>query len=116
MIKIENHLGNITLSEEYLAALIGQTASSCFGVSGMNSIGPKQNILSVLKKEKTLDQGVLLRYVKNKLYIHLHITVTYGTNISAIVKSICNKVRYTVEEETGLSVQKVSVYVDGMKS
>ena len=37
-------------------------------------------------------------------------------NISAIAKSIVNKVRYTVEEATGLRVRKVNVFVDGMKS
>ncbi len=42
--------------------------------------------------------------------------MTYGVNIAAIVKSIVNKVRYTVEEATGLEVEKVDVFVDGMKS
>ena len=46
----------------------------------------------------------------------LHISVIYGMNISAIAKSIVNKVRYTVEEVTGLQVKKVNVFVDGMKS
>lgn len=46
----------------------------------------------------------------------LHISVIYGMNISAIAKSIVNKVRYTVEEATGLDVKKVNVFVDGMKS
>lgn len=82
----------------------------------MNSSGAKQNFLSILKRDNTIDKGVLIKLVKNKLLINLHITVTYGTNISAIVKSISNKVRYTVEEETGIQVLKVNVYIDGMKS
>ena len=36
-------------------------------------------------------------------------------NISAIAQSIVNKVRYTIEEATGLTVKKVNVYVDEMK-
>ena len=50
------------------------------------------------------------------LNVDLHIIVTYGLNISAIVKSIVNKVRYTVEDATGLEVHKVNVFVDAMKS
>ena len=34
----------------------------------------------------------------------------------AIVKSIVNKVRYTIEDATGLAVAKVNVFVDGMKT
>ena len=52
----------------------------------------------------------------HSLAIDLHIVVTYGVNIAAIVKSIVNKVRYTVEEATGIQVRKVNVFVDGMKS
>ncbi len=57
-----------------------------------------------------------MRSENDKLIVDLHISVIYGMNISAIAKSIVNKVRYTVEEATGLDVKKVNVYVDGMKT
>ena len=38
----------------------------------------------------------------------------YGLNISAISNSIVHKVKYTVEEATGISVAKVLVHVDRM--
>ena len=44
----------------------------------------------------------------------MHIAVSYGVNINAIVDSIVNKVRYTVEEATELRVSKVNVYVDAL--
>ena len=50
------------------------------------------------------------------MVIDLHIYVTYGINVSAIVDSIVNKVRYVVESETGIEVKKINVYVDGMES
>ena len=51
-----------------------------------------------------------------KLVIDLHILVAYGTNISAIVKSITHKVRFTVEEKTGFQVARVNVFIDGMRT
>ena len=50
------------------------------------------------------------------LFIELHIIITYGLNISAICQSITNKVKYTVEQATGLDVAKIKVFVDGMKA
>ena len=35
MIKTENHMGTIEITETYFANLIGNTVSSCFGVVGM---------------------------------------------------------------------------------
>lgn len=116
MLTIENHLGTIDISYDYLATLIGHTATSCFGVVGMNSSGAKQNFLSFLRIGNRPDKGVSIRSVKNKLYIDLHITVMFGTNISAVVRSIINKVRYTIEEETGFQIAKINVFVDGINS
>lgn len=39
MLKLENHLGVIEISEEYFANLIGHAVSECFGVAGMVSSG-----------------------------------------------------------------------------
>ncbi|MGN0660750.1 MAG: Asp23/Gls24 family envelope stress response protein [Oscillospiraceae bacterium] len=117
MVKIENHLGCIDISQTYFTTLIGYTVTSCFGVVAMNVNGAKQSAKSfLLRKSNFIDKGVSVRCNKGKLYIDLHITVMYGVNIAAIVKSIVNKVRFTVQEETGLVVEKVNVYVDGMRA
>ena len=63
------------------------------------------------------NKGVLLRTDKDGgLIIDLHIKVTYGTNISAAVKSITHKVSFAVEEAAGIDVHKVNVYVDDMNA
>lgn len=116
MIKVENHLGTIDISNSYLTTLIGHTVTSCFGVVQMNPYGAKQGILSVIKKHNDINKGVIIKQSRNKIVIDLHITVSYGVNISAIVDSIVKKVRYTVEQETDIDVSKVNVFVDGMKS
>lgn len=59
-------------------------------------------------------QGVYVKSVDGQLQIELHISVSYGVNITAIVDSIINKVRYTVEEATDLKVNTVNVYVDAL--
>ena len=116
MIRIENHLGTIEISQEYFSYLVGQAASSCYGVAGMVKRGPKQGLRSVFSRRSYADEGIRVRSEGDKLVVDLHISVIYGMNISAIAKSIVNKVRYTVEEATGLDVKKVNVYIDGMKS
>lgn len=116
LIKVENHLGSIDISNEYLTTLIGQTVTSCFGVVQMNAYGAKQGIRFFLKKSNPIDKGVIIRQNKDKIIIDLHITVLYGVNISAVVDSIVNKVRYAVSEATELTVLKVNVFIDGMKS
>ncbi len=115
MIKIENPLGTIEITEEYFSKLIGNVVPSCYGVVGMSNSNSIQGIRSVLSKNKKyVDQGVSVHSEDDGLVVDLHIIVTYGVNITAIVKSIVNKVRYTVEEATELKVKNVNVYVDSM--
>lgn len=91
MLKLENHLGVIEISEEYFANLIGHAVSECFGVAGMVSSGAVQGLRSALSKEEFLDKGVAVKAVNGKLVVDLHIAVTYGLNIATIVRSIVGR-------------------------
>ncbi len=116
MIKSENHLGTTELHQHYFADLIGHTVTSCFGVAGMANSGATQNIRQfIFRHNNYIDQGVSVYADAGELVIDLHIIVTYGVNIQAIVDSIKNKVRYTVEKSTGHKVKRINIFVDGMK-
>ncbi|MDR2752765.1 MAG: Asp23/Gls24 family envelope stress response protein [Oscillospiraceae bacterium] len=115
MIRLENHMGLIEVSQEYFNEIIGNVVTSCFGVAGMGSTNTQQSLrAALLGRRRFIDQGVRVHKDGHGLVVDLHILVTYGLNISAIVRSIVNRVRYTVEEATGLEVHKVNVFVDGM--
>ena len=45
----------------------------------------------------------------------LHIVVTYGMNINAIAASITEKVKYAVKEIAGITVDRVTIKIDGIK-
>ncbi|MCI8649827.1 MAG: Asp23/Gls24 family envelope stress response protein [Anaerotruncus sp.] len=115
MISMENQYGTIEISPEYFANLVGRAASECFGVAGMVNT-PVQGVRAAISRHEGQDKGVQVHTSGGGLVIDLHIAVVYGMNIAAIVKSIVNKVRYTVEQATGLDVAKVNVFVDAMKT
>lgn len=117
MINFENHMGKIEITETYFANLIGNAASSCFGVVGMAHKNTRQQLRAFIKKGQIFpDQGVGVEMRSDGLFIELHIIITYGLNISAICQSITNKVKYTVEQATGLKVGTIKVFIDGMKA
>lgn len=115
MITVENYLGTINISYDYLVSLIGHTASGCFGVAAMNPTG-RLGILSMFRKARKENGGISLKLNDGKLVIGVHISVIFGTNISAVVNSLVHKIRYTVEEKTGIKISKITVYVDDMIS
>ncbi|MCD7732810.1 MAG: hypothetical protein LUH56_05155 [Oscillospiraceae bacterium] len=58
MIKIENHLGTIAITDSYLTSLIGHAATSCFGVVRMSPVGAKQGVTPNLRGVGGIDTGV----------------------------------------------------------
>ena len=120
MVIIQNHIGEIKLSRQFFSQLIGNTLVNCFGVVDTNAGNVRQimmNTLPFLKNRLQLDKGVNICPTRDgKLSIDLHITVMYGVNVGSVVKNIQHKIMYAVEEETGLAVENINVFVDGIKS
>lgn len=114
MIAYETRIGMISLSNEYLSKLIGNAASSCFGVAQMAPCG-KQKFRTLFTKKDFTEKGVRITGNIDKINVDLHIIVAYGMNINAIAKSITHKVKYVVKETTGIDVGKVTVRIDGIK-
>jgi uncharacterized alkaline shock family protein YloU len=115
MVVYETRLGRIHISEGYLSKLIGHEVTSCFGVVGMVPSGSRQRIFSKLSKDEPLDTGIKVLGGPEKITVELHIMVVYGMNINAIAASITEKVKYVVEDATGITVEKVIVKIDGIK-
>ncbi len=115
MIKIANSKGSIQITEGYLTALCAMAAQSCFGVADMADADTADTIKGIVFGKKHTEKGVRVVERDDKLFIEIHIVVTYGLNISATVKSIIHKVRYTVEQATDLAVEEVKVVVENVK-
>lgn len=115
MISHKNYMGNITVTDNYIKTLICRTVSGCFGVAGMKSGSFREFIMKDILKLEPDGIGVYVSTKNNELIVNLHISVTYGTNISTVVRSVKDKVEFVVKESVGIPVKSINVYVDGIK-
>ena len=108
-------LGMITIEPEVVAKYAGTVAVECFGIVGMAAISVKDGIVKLLKKE-SLTHGIQVEISDdNKIAIDFHVIISYGVNISAVSENLVENVKYRVEEFTGLDVEKINIYVEGVK-
>lgn len=92
MIRLENHLGVIEISQPYFASLIGNAASSCFGVAGMANSNMRQGLRSVFKKNGHFaDQGISVRKDGEGLIVDLHIIVPTESTYPPYAKASSTK-------------------------
>lgn len=114
MVGYSNELGNIHYSEEVLAKIVGLSTMECYGVVGMVSKNATEGLWELMRIEN-LSKGVKLKFNEDKLVIELYVMVEYGTKISVISNNIIQKVRYSVENFTGLKVSSVTVNVQAVR-
>lgn len=112
---MNTHMGNISVDTEVIAQFAGSVANECFGIVGMASVNSKEGFANLLKRE-SMTKGINVTLnARNKLVIDFHVIVSYGVNIMAVADNLISSVSYRVEDFTGLEVEKINVYVEGVR-
>jgi uncharacterized alkaline shock family protein YloU len=114
MTGVSNEFGSINYSVDVLTNIVGISTMECYGVVGMASKSTSDGIWELIKGEN-LSKGVKIDSKSNSLNIELFIIVEYGTKISVIANNIIQKVKYNVENYTGLKVSSITVNVQGVR-
>ena len=112
---LSNENGEIIIENEVIAQYAGHAALECFGIVGMATISMKDGIAKLLKGD-SISKGVnVVIGENNELSIDFHIIVAYGVSIKAVTDNLMQSVKYKVEEFTGMKVEKISIYVEGVR-
>ncbi len=116
MVNIENHIGRISISENYITEIVRHSMCECFGITDVCNTNTFRSAVSSITRGKLFKRrGVVIHKEDDGITIDLHIKVSYGTNITAVVNNIIQKVSFTVEETAEIHVNSLNVFVDEMK-
>lgn len=112
--RIDNKYGSIQIDPEVIAMYAGTTAVECFGIVGMAAVSMKDGLVKLLKRE-SLTKGINVTIRDNVISIDFHVIVSYGVSILAVTDNLIESVKYKVEELTGMTVEKINIYVEGVR-
>ncbi len=112
--KLFTEYGNVTVDEEVIARISGITAMECYGVVGMAARNVKDGLVQLLMLD-SLTKGIAIEINENKLSLSFHIIVEYGVKISAVADNLISTVKYKVKEQVGLDVEKVNIFIEGVR-
>ncbi len=112
--RMNTALGEVTIDAGVIAKYAGTLAVECFGIVGMAYVSMTDGLVKLLKRE-SLTQGISVVIDDNKLTIAFHVIVVYGVSISAVADNLIHNVKYKVEEFTGMEVEKINIYVEGVR-
>ena len=108
-------MGIITVSTDVIAKYAGTVAVECFGIVGMAAVNVKDGLVRLLKKD-SLTHGIQVSISdENEITIDFHVIVAYGVSICAVTDNLISNVKYKVEEFSGMKVDKINIYIEGVR-
>ena len=111
---MNTHMGTIAIDNEVIARYAGSVAMECFGIVGMAGINVKDGLVKLLKMD-SMTRGINVSIKNNKLTLNFHVIVAYGVSIIAVSDNLISNVKYKVEEFTGIKIEKINIFVEGVR-
>lgn len=111
---MDTHMGNIAVDNEVIAQYAGSVATECFGVVGMAGVNMKDGLVKLLKMD-SMTRGIKISLDNNRLILDFHVIVSYGVSIIAVADNLISNVKYKVEEFTGIEIEKINIFVEGVR-
>ena len=112
---VNTHMGSISIDNEVIAQYAGAVAMECFGIVGMANVNMKDGLVSLLKLD-SMTRGINVTLDENnKLNLDFHVIIAYGVSISTVADNLIENIKYKVEEFTGLEIEKINIYVEGVR-
>ena len=113
--QISNQLGTITIDSEVVATYAGSVAVECFGIVGMAAVNVKDGLVKLLKRDY-LHHGISVNIEDDdKITLDFHVIIAYGVAIETVADNLISTVKYKVEEFTGMSIEKINIFVEGVR-
>ena len=108
-------MGIITVSTDVIAKYACTVAVECFGIVWMAAVNVNDGLVRLLKKD-SLTHGIQVSISdENEITIDFHVIVAYGVSISAVTDNLISNVKYKVEEFSGMKVDKINIYIEGVR-
>ena len=113
--RMDTELGSILIDTDVIATYAGSVAVECFGIVGMAAVNMKDGLVKLLKKE-SLKHGINVTLKDNRISLDFHVIVAYGISISVVAQNLYENVKYRVEEFTGMEIEKINIFVEGVRA
>ena len=113
-VKINTKDGQIELTDDVIATIVGGAATEIFGVVGMASKNAiKDNFQALLENYA---KGVVVKATdEGDIAVDVYTVLSYGVKISEVSKNIQERVKFSLENKLGITAHAVNVYIQNIK-
>lgn len=118
MINKSNNFGEIQITDNAIATLVGTAVSECYGVVGVTSKRIRDYVTdyaNLLLKKENYTKGVIVTNKNSLITIDLYLILSFGVKVSEVINEVQKRVKYTLEKALNMDVVAVNVHIEGIK-
>ncbi len=108
--------GNIEISLDAIANLVGGTINECYGIVGMASQKILKDGWAELLKRENYSRGVIVRQDGNSLILDIYVIALQGIKLSEVMIAAQQRIRYVLEKTLEIKVEAVNLFVQGVRT
>ena len=107
---LENgNMGQVQIADEVVAIIAGLAATEVEGVASM--AGNITNELVSKLGKKSLSKGIRVKVEDGIVNVNVALNIAYGYSVPKTCKKVQEKVKASIENMTGLEVEKVDIQI-----
>lgn len=115
-VKINTKDGQIELTDDVIATVVGSATTEIFGVVGMASKSAIKDNFQALLGRDNYAKGVVIRTNDSGgIAVDVYTVMSYGVRISEVSKNIQERVKFNLENQLGITAETVNVYIQNIK-
>ncbi|OFN21199.1 Asp23/Gls24 family envelope stress response protein [Staphylococcus sp. HMSC055C03] len=114
-LEITNEYGNIDVSNDVIASVVGGKAVECYGIVGMASKQQVRDGIAEILGHENYARGIVVRSNDKAIDVDMYIIVSYSIKISEVANNVQSTVKYTLEKTLNLKVNSINIYVQGVR-
>lgn len=114
-LEIKNDYGNINISNEVIATVVGSKAVECYGIVGMASRQQVRDGIAEILGHENYAKGIVVKENSGEIVVDMYIIASYGVKISEVASNVQSTVKYTLEQTLKIKVKAINIYVQGVR-
>ncbi len=106
--------GNLHISNEVIAEIVGSSVIDCYGVTGMSdptTSAPTIKLLTTARSRK----GVVVENGQKGVIVTVYVVLQYGVNIGVVTQNIKDQISFALSTYVQVPVESIEVHVTGIK-
>ncbi|MFD1672816.1 Asp23/Gls24 family envelope stress response protein [Agrilactobacillus yilanensis] len=114
-VKIKTRYGDIDISNDVIATVVGGAATDIYGIVGMASKNQIRDNLNTILKHENYSRGVVVRQEADQIVVNIYIIISYGVKLSEVGRNVQDNVKYNLQSMLGIDAEAVNIFVQGVK-